>query len=121
MFYIVFHSWLNLVGEILHFADRSYYNDWWNANNIDTFWRNWNLPVHRWALRHLYFPMIEMGYSKTTGSIAVFFISAFFHEYMVSYMLSIFLLVEWAVENFIFQQITFTYWIYFWILNIRQT
>ncbi|KAG5867241.1 hypothetical protein JTB14_015125 [Gonioctena quinquepunctata] len=84
MFYIMFHSWLNLLGEILHFADRSFYGDWWNANNIDSFWRNWNLPVHRWALRHLYFPMIEMGYSKTFGSIAVFFISAFFHEYMVS-------------------------------------
>nr|CAI5868684.1 unnamed protein product [Callosobruchus analis] len=83
-FYLMFHSWLNLVGEILHFADRSFYNDWWNANNIDMFWRNWNLPVHRWALRHLYFPMIEMGYGRMTGSVAVFFISAFFHEYMVS-------------------------------------
>ncbi|CAH1982800.1 unnamed protein product [Acanthoscelides obtectus] len=83
-FYLMFHSWLNLVGEVLHFADRSFYNDWWNANNIDMFWRNWNLPVHRWALRHLYFPMIEMGYGRQTGSIAVFFISAFFHEYMVS-------------------------------------
>lgn len=83
MFYIVFHSWLNLLGEILHFADRSFYNDWWNANNVETFWRNWNLPVHRWALRHLYFPLIDMGYSRKVGSVAVFFISAFFHEYMV--------------------------------------
>ncbi|KAJ8966983.1 hypothetical protein NQ317_009264 [Molorchus minor] len=83
MFYILFHSWLNLLGEILHFADRSFYNDWWNANNIDVFWRNWNLPVHRWALRHLYFPMVEMGYSKTQAGISVFFISAFFHEYML--------------------------------------
>ncbi|CAG9864497.1 unnamed protein product [Phyllotreta striolata] len=84
MFYIMFHSWLNLLGEVLHFADRSFYGDWWNANNIDTFWRNWNLPVHRWALRHLYFPMIDMGYNKVVASTAVFFISAFFHEYMVS-------------------------------------
>nr|XP_023023200.1 diacylglycerol O-acyltransferase 1 [Leptinotarsa decemlineata] len=84
MFYVVFHSWLNLLGEILHFADRSFYDDWWNANNMDTFWRKWNLPVHRWAVRHLYFPMIDMGYSKFIGGVAVFFISAFFHEYMVS-------------------------------------
>ncbi|XP_018573342.1 diacylglycerol O-acyltransferase 1 [Anoplophora glabripennis] len=84
MFYIMFHSWLNLLGEILHFADRSFYNDWWNANNIDVFWRNWNLPVHRWALRHLYLPMVEMGYSKYSAGVTVFFISAFFHEYMVS-------------------------------------
>ncbi|KAJ8918202.1 hypothetical protein NQ315_014069 [Exocentrus adspersus] len=84
MFYIVFHSWLNLLGEILHFADRSFYNDWWNANNTDVFWRNWNLPVHRWALRHLYLPMMELGYGKYVAGLTVFFISAFFHEYMVS-------------------------------------
>lgn len=39
------------MGEVLHFADRNFYGDWWNANNIDTFWRSWNLPVHRWAVR----------------------------------------------------------------------
>lgn len=83
-FYIVFHSYFNLLGELLHFADRNFYADWWNANNIDTFWRNWNLPVHRWAVRHLYLPIVESGYNKTLASLTVFFISAFFHEYMVS-------------------------------------
>lgn len=50
-FYLMFHSFLNLVGEMLHFADRNFYCDWWNANNIDKFWRSWNMPVHRWAVR----------------------------------------------------------------------
>lgn len=84
MFYIVFHSWMNLLGELLHFADRNFYADWWNANNIDVFWRTWNLPVHRWAVRHLYLPMVDIGYGKFAAGIVVFFISAFFHEYMVS-------------------------------------
>lgn len=84
----MFHSWLNLIGELLHFADRDFYADWWNAENIDVFWRNWNLPVHRWAIRHLYLPMVDMGYGRSTASIVVFFISAFFHEYMVSTFLS---------------------------------
>nr|CAD7457361.1 unnamed protein product [Timema tahoe] len=75
---------LNLIGELLHFADRNYYCDWWNANNIDTFWRTWNMPVHRWAVRHLYIPLVEQGYGKTFASTVVFFISAFFHEYLVS-------------------------------------
>lgn len=79
----MFHSFLNLIGELLQFADRSFYLDWWNANNIDTFWRSWNMPVHRWALRHLYIPLVSMGYDKNVGSVAVFFVSAFFHEYMV--------------------------------------
>lgn len=83
-FYITFHSFLNLVGELLHFADRNFYCDWWNANNIDTFWRTWNMPVHRWCVRHVYIPVVDLGYSRTAASLIVFFISAFFHEYLVS-------------------------------------
>ncbi|XP_055376424.1 diacylglycerol O-acyltransferase 1 [Condylostylus longicornis] len=89
-FYLMFHSFLNLCGELLHFADRNFYNDWWNANNIDTFWRTWNMPVHRWCVRHLYIPVVEMGYSSRQASIIVFFISAFFHEYLVSVPLNTF-------------------------------
>lgn len=89
-FYLTFHSFLNLMGELLHFADRSFYSDWWNANNIDTFWRSWNTPVHRWCVRHLYIPVVELGYSKVSASVIVFFISAFFHEYLVSVPLKTF-------------------------------
>lgn len=74
---------MNAVGEIMHFADRNFYCDWWNANNIDTFWRSWNMPVHRWCVRHLYIPVVDMGYSRSSASLIVFFISAFFHEYLV--------------------------------------
>ncbi|KAK0075339.1 hypothetical protein PV326_011673, partial [Microctonus aethiopoides] len=78
------------MGELLYFADRNFYSDWWNANNIDTFWRTWNMAVHRWAVRHLYIPIVEMGYGKTTAGVVVFFISAFFHEYVVSVPLKTF-------------------------------
>ncbi|XP_030384598.1 diacylglycerol O-acyltransferase 1 [Scaptodrosophila lebanonensis] len=83
-FYLMFHSFLNAVGELLNFADRNFYCDWWNANNIDTFWRTWNMPVHRWCVRHLYIPVVQMGYSSRQASTIVFLISAFFHEYLVS-------------------------------------
>ncbi|XP_072936680.1 diacylglycerol O-acyltransferase 1 isoform X2 [Epargyreus clarus] len=89
-FYLSFHSFMNLMGELLHFADRNFYNDWWNANNIAVFWRTWNMPVHTWAVRHLYIPMTEMGYSKHAASIVVFGISALFHEYLVSIPLQMF-------------------------------
>lgn len=83
-FYLMFHSFLNAVGEVLNFADRNFYCDWWNANNIDTFWRTWNMPVHRWCVRHLYIPVVQMGYSSRQASTIVFLFSAFFHEYLVS-------------------------------------
>lgn len=83
-FYLSFHSMLNMIGEIMHFADRNFYCDWWNSDNIDTFWRTWNMPVHRWCVRHIYIPIVDMGYNKYFASTIVFFFSAFFHEYLVN-------------------------------------
>ncbi|EDV99301.1 GH13104 [Drosophila grimshawi] len=83
-FYLMFHSFLNAIGEVMYFADRNFYCDWWNANNIDTFWRTWNMPVHRWCVRHLYIPVVQMGYSSRQASTMVFLFSAFFHEYLGS-------------------------------------
>lgn len=89
-FYLSFHSFLNLMSELLQFADRKFYGDWWNANNITVFWRTWNMPVHIWAVRHVYKPITGMGYSKFAASIVVFLISALFHEYLVSVPLQMF-------------------------------
>ncbi|GAB0086907.1 O-acyltransferase [Sergentomyia squamirostris] len=89
-FYLTFHSFLNLLGEITQFADRNFYSDWWNADCINTFWRCWNIPVHRWCVRHVYVPIITMGFSQSTASNVVFFVSAIFHEYLVSIPLRIF-------------------------------
>ncbi|CAG0914599.1 unnamed protein product [Notodromas monacha] len=50
-FYVYFHGLMNIAGEVLMFADRDFYGDWWNSPNIGYFWRTWNLPVHRWAVR----------------------------------------------------------------------
>ena len=108
LFYLIFHSLLNFLGELFHFADRNFYLDWWNAQNSNVFWRKWNTPVHRWAVRwvrihrtrlswrwisnssfylifrHVYLPMVDMGCNKWVASVGVFFISAFFHEFLVS-------------------------------------
>ncbi|CAB3231036.1 unnamed protein product [Arctia plantaginis] len=89
-FYLTFHSFLNLMGELLQFADRNFYSDWWNANNINVFWSSWNMPVHMWAVRHVYKPITERGYTKVVAGIVVFLISAFFHEYLVSVPLQMF-------------------------------
>ncbi len=42
MFYCLFHSYLNMWAEITRFADRRFYSDWWNANNLSEYWRKWN-------------------------------------------------------------------------------
>ncbi|PFX21679.1 Diacylglycerol O-acyltransferase 1 [Stylophora pistillata] len=79
-FYAFFHSGLNILAELLRFGDRTFYRDWWNSPNVAYFWQNWNIPVHRWARRHLYIPMLKSGYSSLQAQVAVFLLSAFFHE-----------------------------------------
>lgn len=90
-FYLLFHSFLNITGEILKFADRNFYGDWWNATNVEDFWRYWNLPIHRWAVRHLYLPMARR-WGRFVAALSVFLLSAFFHEYLVSVPLR---MVKW--------------------------
>lgn len=89
-FYWYFHSCLNFIGELLRFADREFYRDWWNSDSVHYFWQNWNIPVHKWCLRHLYKPLLARGLTKCQASTTVFFVSAFFHEYLVSIPLKMF-------------------------------
>uniref|UniRef100_A0A3B4XD47 O-acyltransferase n=1 Tax=Seriola lalandi dorsalis TaxID=1841481 RepID=A0A3B4XD47_SERLL len=93
-FYWFFHSSLNFVAELLQFGDREFYRDWWNSETVTYFWANWNIPVHKWCLRHFYKPMLRRGINKFLAQTAVFLVSAFFHEYLVSVPLKMFRL--WA-------------------------
>ena len=83
-FYWFFHLWLNLLAELTRFGDRLFYKDWWNACTIDSYWRNWNLPVHNWMIRHLYAPLTRFGTGRTLATVVVFFFSALFHEVIIS-------------------------------------
>lgn len=93
-FYWFFHSTLNFMAELLQFGDREFYRDWWNSETVTYFWANWNIPVHKWCLRHFYKPMLKKGVNKFWAQTAVFLVSAFFHEYLVSVPLKMFRL--WA-------------------------
>uniref|UniRef100_A0A3Q2U974 O-acyltransferase n=1 Tax=Fundulus heteroclitus TaxID=8078 RepID=A0A3Q2U974_FUNHE len=93
-FYWFFHSSLNFMAELLQFGDREFYRDWWNSETVTYFWANWNIPVHKWCLRHFYKPMLKRGTNKFLAQTAVFLVSAFFHEYLVSIPLKMFRL--WA-------------------------
>lgn len=100
-FYLFFHSLLNIIAELTRFADREFYRDWWNSESVYYFWSNWNVPVHKWCARHLYIPSISLGLNKCQASTAVFFVSAFFHEYLVSVPLKMFRM--WAFTGMLIQ------------------
>ncbi|KAM3841043.1 diacylglycerol O-acyltransferase 1 isoform 1-T1 [Vipera latastei] len=107
-FYWYFHSIMNFLAEILQFGDREFYRDWWNAESVTYFWQNWNIPVHKWCLRHFYKPLMKKGTGKWTGHVAVFLASAFFHEYLVSVPLKMFRL--WAFMGMM-AQIPFSWFV----------
>ncbi|RWS05677.1 diacylglycerol O-acyltransferase 1-like protein, partial [Dinothrombium tinctorium] len=82
-FYTYFHLYLNFLADITNFADRLFYRDWWNSRILNQFWRRWNLPTHKFCIRHIYMPLIARGFSRYTALFAVFLASAVFHEYLV--------------------------------------
>lgn len=101
MFYCFFHLWLNILAELLRFGDREFYKDWWNAKTVEEYWRMWNMPVHKWMVRHLYFPCLRNGISKGVSVVIAFAISAIFHELCIAVPCHMFKL--WAFIGIMFQ------------------
>ncbi|RVW43971.1 Diacylglycerol O-acyltransferase 1 [Vitis vinifera] len=94
MFYCFFHLWLNILAELLRFGDREFYKDWWNAKTVEE-------PVHKWMVRHLYFPCLRNGISKGVSVVIAFAISAIFHELCIAVPCHMFKL--WAFIGIMFQ------------------
>ncbi|CAL9122257.1 unnamed protein product [Musa acuminata var. zebrina] len=101
MFYCFFHLWLNILAELLCFGDREFYKDWWNAKTVEEYWRMWNMPVHKWMIRHIYLPCVRNGLPKGVAVFISFFVSAVFHELCGSVPCHIFKF--WAFIGIMFQ------------------
>ncbi|XP_022154718.1 diacylglycerol O-acyltransferase 1A [Momordica charantia] len=101
MFYCFFHLWLNILAEVLCFGDREFYKDWWNAQTVEEYWRMWNMPVHKWMVRHIYFPCLRNGIPKGVAIVISFLVSAVFHELCIAVPCHMFKL--WAFIGIMFQ------------------
>ncbi|XP_063975251.1 sterol O-acyltransferase 1 isoform X2 [Diachasmimorpha longicaudata] len=85
-FYCLLHSWMNAWAELLKFGDRMYYKDWWNSVSYGSFYRNWNVVIHDWLYTYIYKDFYEIIFprKKAIAMSSAFFISALFHEYILS-------------------------------------
>mmetsp|Transcript_25245 Transcript_25245/g.22251 ORF Transcript_25245/g.22251 Transcript_25245/m.22251 type:complete len:186 (-) Transcript_25245:96-653(-) len=90
IFFLLFHYFFNIFAELLRFADRNFYKDWWNCRDMNEYWRLWNIPIHNFLMRHIYYPMLRKKYSKGFSLFVVFFVSAIGHEYWASVPLRLF-------------------------------
>ncbi|KAJ3086289.1 hypothetical protein HK102_013327 [Quaeritorhiza haematococci] len=81
VFFIIFEGICNAFAELTLFADREFYDDWWNSSSFDEFARKWNKPVHEFLLRHVYLESIKSyKLSKSNATWVTFLMSSFLHE-----------------------------------------
>lgn len=80
-FYLIWELILNALAEITRFADREFYGYWWNSVNWNEYARDWNVPVHKFLLRHVYHSSISaFKVNKTVATFMTFFLSSIIHE-----------------------------------------
>ncbi|KAI5284711.1 hypothetical protein KEM54_001126, partial [Ascosphaera aggregata] len=84
-FLVIFEYVCGASAELTRFADRRFYEDWWNSADWLEFSRKWNLPVHHFLRRHVYFPAMNR-FSSSTAIALTFFLSSVFHELVMANM-----------------------------------
>ena len=91
----ILHYWCTLLAELTYFADRKFYEDWWNSDSFRTYWRRWNIPMYNFLKRHVMKPMtytlterfkLNPKHNRTFANSWTIFLSAIGHEYMVRFL-----------------------------------
>uniref|UniRef100_A0A667WY77 O-acyltransferase n=1 Tax=Myripristis murdjan TaxID=586833 RepID=A0A667WY77_9TELE len=85
-FFAFLHCWLNAFAEMLRFADRMFYKDWWNSTSFANYYRTWNVVVHDWLYYYVYRDFLWMSQKrcKAAAMFFVFTVSAVVHEYILA-------------------------------------
>uniref|UniRef100_H3BA85 O-acyltransferase n=1 Tax=Latimeria chalumnae TaxID=7897 RepID=H3BA85_LATCH len=91
-FFSFLHCWLNAFAEMLRFADRKFYKDWWNSTSFANYYRTWNVVVHDWLYYYIYLDVLWLFRQKfrTAAMLSTFIISAIVHEYVLTLCLGYF-------------------------------
>ncbi|XP_053247261.1 sterol O-acyltransferase 1-like [Podarcis raffonei] len=86
VFFAYLHCWLNAFAEMLRFADRMFYKDWWNSTSYAKYYRTWNVVVHDWLYYYAYkdFLWLFGKKFKAVAMLSVFTLSAIVHEYVLA-------------------------------------
>ena len=80
-FFVVFDFAPNIYADMSGFADRQFYQDYWNCRNFDQWARKWNRLVHEYLYRHWYMEyLIRWRMTPFQANVVTFLFSIFFHE-----------------------------------------
>lgn len=84
VFYLIWDAILNGIAELTRFGDRNFYGEWWNCSSWDEFAKEWNVPVHRFLLRHVYHSsMSSLQLNRVQATLLTFFLSSVVHEFVM--------------------------------------
>ncbi|KAL1961277.1 hypothetical protein VTO42DRAFT_5 [Malbranchea cinnamomea] len=83
VFLVIFEYALGAFAEITRFADRRFYSDWWNSCDWLEFSREWNIPVHHFLRRHVYFSSLSC-FSNFGAMVITFLVSSVAHELVMA-------------------------------------
>lgn len=82
-FFALFQSFLNALAEVMRFADREFYGEWWNSSGVRGYWSSWNKPVFQFMKRHIYSPLVGRGVPPAIAQVLTFLFSGVLHELLV--------------------------------------
>ena len=89
MIFLLFESFPNAVSEVTLYADREFYQDWWNASSIEEFYGKWLRFPYLFYYRHIYMklmikykvaPPIAKAFTHLISSLMQELIMVMFHK-----------------------------------------
>ena len=93
LFFAVMHSWFSIWGEILNFADRKFYDDWWNSKDFGTLIRKISVIIYEWLHSYVFIDLQRFSKNllgQRLARLAVFAFSGVVVELVIDYSLGFF-------------------------------
>lgn len=70
LFFGVNHSLQSLFAELLSFADRRFYSDWWNAEGPEDFYKGIFVPIYEWFATYIYMDLQRFSHRLLGPAVA---------------------------------------------------
>ncbi len=84
LIFLLFESMPNAISELTLYADREFYQDWWNATSIEEFYGKWLRFSYLFFYRHVYMKvLIKYRLHPNTAKLITNLVSAFFQELII--------------------------------------
>ncbi len=78
--YVAFDCVCNIFAELTLFADRKFYDDYWNSCTIDEFFKRCNILVPAFLQKYVYVPLLQKRLPKVVAKYITLLLSSLLLE-----------------------------------------